>query len=427
MRLTIEKLVYGGDGLARSDGRVVLVPFVLPGEEIEAEVESVKKDLLRGNAVDILAPSDDRVPPACPYFHRCGGCQYQHAAYTAQLDHKRSILREVLRRIGKIEYNGEIEIIAAEPWQYRNRAQLHIDNGAIGYFEFGSHRLCPIDHCPISSPKLNEAIAVLSRELPALPRFTVDLELFTNEHDIQFLPSDRSPAAARALFDSIATTAPIDYNNFRVSRNSFFQVNRFLIDKLVDAVTGGAQGDSAVDLYAGVGLFARKLKSAFAHVTGVEAGISALRDLQHNVPEAAAVHATTEDFLAQLDETPDLILADPPRAGLGKHVVAHLLRLRPPELRIVSCDPPTLARDLRDLLAAGFQIDRLTLIDLFPQTFHLETVVQVSRPAAPKQTPADTAAEPPPPAPAPEPHAAANKDCEASREPAKPDPPAPRE
>jgi len=380
--LNIEKLVYGGEGLARSEGRVVLLPFVLPGEEVEADVERAKNDLLRGRVVEVLSPSPLRVPPRCPYFYRCGGCQYQHATYDSQLDQKRAILHEVLRRVGKIEYDGEIEIIAGEPWQYRNRAQLHVENGAIGYFEFGSHRLCPIDHCPISSPKLNEAIGVLSRELPKLPRFTTELELFTNETEVQFLPSDRVPGAARALLDRIGTTAPIGYSGFRVSRNSFFQVNRFLIERLVEEAVSGAQGEQAIDLYAGVGLFSRALTAGFARVTAVEAARSAHRDLQFNVPAAAAIHATAEQYLAEqclndLEEAPALILADPPRSGLGKQAVAKLIRIRAPQLRIVSCDPATLARDLRALLAAGYRIDRLTLVDLFPQTSHLETVVRL--------------------------------------------------
>lgn len=375
MRLNIEKLVYGGDGLARNDGRVVLIPYVWAGEEVEAEVERAKNDLLRGRATEIVSASAQRVAPACPYFQRCGGCQYQHATYEAQLEQKKSILREVLRRVGKFEYEGEIGVVAGEPWQYRNRAQLHITDGAIGYFEAASHQLCPVEQCPISSPKLNEVIGVLSREIPKLPKFASDLELFTNETEVQYLASERVPLAARALFGRIGTTVPIEYGGFRVSRNSFFQVNRFLIDPLVEAAAGAADGGAAVDLYAGVGLFSRALKQKFKRVTAVESGSSAHRDLQRNAPDVNAILGTAEQFLTELKEAPDLILADPPRAGLGKAAVAELVRLRTPQLRIVSCDPATLARDVRPLLAAGYRIERLTMVDLFPQTFHIESVV----------------------------------------------------
>jgi 23S rRNA (uracil1939-C5)-methyltransferase len=376
--LEIEKLVYGGDGLARSEGRVVLLPFVLPGEKIEAEVARAKNDLLRGRVVDIQTASERRVTPPCPYFYRCGGCHYQHADYEFQVAQKQSILREVLRRVGKIELDASIDVIASEPWGYRNRTQLHIENGAVGYYELGSHQLCPVDHCPISSPRLNEAIRELASGLPRLPRFTTELELFTNETEIQYLPSERVPSPARALLESIATTLPIAYQGFRVSRRSFFQVNRYVVDRLVEIATADASGGFALDLYAGVGLFSRTLADQFGRVTAVEAGASAIRDLQFNTPQVTPVHATTEQFLAELGDTPDFVLADPPRAGLTKAVVAALARLKPPRLHIVSCDPATLARDLQGLLAAGYRIDGITLVDLFPQTFHIETVAKLT-------------------------------------------------
>ncbi len=380
--LNIEKLVYGGDGLARQEGRVVLAPFTLPGEEVDAEITRAKNDLLRGRAVEIRTPSPHRVEAPCPYFLRCGGCQYQHSDYPFQVEQKQAILREVLRRVGKIEYDGPIEVVRGEPWHYRNRAQLHIENGAVGYFEFGSHRLCPVNQCPISSPKLNEIIGVLSTELPRFPRFESTLELFSNESDVQFNLSDRVPGAVRELFDRIATSRPIEYAGFRVGRNSFFQVNRFLIDGLVQATLRGiGSGKHAIDLYAGVGLFSLPLAASFERVSAVEAGSSAHRDLEYNAqgkPNVAAFHKTAEDYLAKVAETPDVILADPPRAGLGKQVLTELERIRSPHIKIVSCDPATLARDLRVLLAAGYRLDSATLVDLFPQTFHLETVVAVS-------------------------------------------------
>jgi 23S rRNA (uracil1939-C5)-methyltransferase len=375
--LTIEKLVYGGDGLARLDGRVIFTPYVLPGEAVQAELDRVKNDLWRGRLVDVTSPSAARVTPECPYFRQCGGCNYQHAGYAFQVDQKRTILREVLRRVGKIEFDAEIEAIFGEPWQYRNRAQLHIENGAIGYFEHGSHTLCSIDHCPIVSPVLNDAIAKLKTELPAFRWFTGTVELFTNETDVQVNVLDRVPPPIRPLFESLGTSGPIEYDGFRVGRNSFFQVNRFLIDRLVDCTVGDATGDSALDFYAGVGLFSARLAKQFKQVTAVESSRGAFRDLEHNVPAVAAENKTTEEYLAVLEKPPGLILVDPPRAGLGKQVVRELLRIRAPHLTIVSCDPATLARDLQGLLADGYKIEKVTLIDLFPQTFHVETIVHI--------------------------------------------------
>jgi 23S rRNA (uracil1939-C5)-methyltransferase len=369
--LTIEKLVYGGEGLARMEGKVVLVPFVLPGEVVHAETERAKNDLWRGRLIEVLQPSASRIVPGCPYFQRCGGCQYQHLDYPVQLEQKRAILREVLQRVGKIEFAGEIAAIAGEPWQYRNRIQLHIEAGKIGYFAQGSRDLVAIDHCPIASPKLNESVGKMDGH-----QASTAVELFTNETDLQVNVLDRVPRQALSALATLGVTTPIEYNGFQVSRNSFFQVNRFLIDRLVECALGGAKGEWAVDLYAGVGLFSTKLTEGFAKVTAVESSSSSFRDLTHNFPQAP-VNANVEDYLAALKETPDFILADPPRAGFGKLVVKDLARIRAPRLTIVSCDPATLARDLKGLIAENYRIEKITLVDLFPQTSHLETVVEL--------------------------------------------------
>ena len=369
--LTIDKLVYGGNGLARLEGKVVLTPFVLPGEVVRVEIERAKNDLWRGRLLEVLQPSPLRVTPGCPYFQRCGGCQYQHIDYPFQLEQKREILREALQRVGKIDFAGEIGAISGEPWHYRNRVQLHIENGAVGYFGQGSRDLCAIDHCPIASPKLNETIGRIKAH-----RASTAVELFTNETDVQVNVLDRVPRPELTALASLGVTTPIEYSGFRVSRNSFFQVNRCLIDRLVECAIADAKGEWAVDLFAGVGLFSVKLAERFIKVTAVESGGSAFRDLTHNFSQAT-VNANVEDYLAGLNETPDFVLADPPRAGLGKLVVKELARIRAPRLTIVSCDPATLARDLQGLLAENYRIAKITLVDLFPQTFHLETVVEL--------------------------------------------------
>lgn len=378
--LSIEKLVYGGEGLARLDGKVVLIPYVAPGETVRAEVERVKNDLFRGRLLEVVSPAASRVPAPCPYFQRCGGCHYQHLDYAIEVQQKIAALREVLRRVGKIDFADDIAAITAEPWQYRNRIQLHIDRGSLGYFEHGSRRLCAIESCPVASPALNQAIAALNSHLPQLGSFSGAVELFTNETEVQINVLDRVPRAVYSTFESLGASGPIDYQGFRVSRNSFFQVNRFLIDRLIQCAVADHQGDSALDLYAGVGLFAKALTSRFREVTAVESGHGAFRDLVHNLGDRVSSHNTTvEEYLANSQDRPDLILADPPRAGLAKHVVADLTRLRAPCLVIVSCDPATLARDLQGLIAGAYRIHKITLVDLFPRTFHLETVVELRR------------------------------------------------
>ena len=378
--LTIEKLVYGGDGLARLDGRVVFTPYVLAGETVRAQVERVKNDLFRGKLLEVITPAPGRVDPPCPYYLHCGGCQYQHIAYESQVEQKRAILREALRRVGRIEFDGEIEALAGEPWKYRNRVQLHIEDSGVGYYEHGSRGLCPIESCAVASPALNQAIQTLSK---ATPPVKTTVGLFTNDLEMQVNVSDRLPRAAYARFAALGSNGPIEYQGFRVSPNSFFQVNRFLVDKLVECAVGSFAGETAVDLYAGVGLFAVKLAERFTRVTAVESGWSAFRDLEYNIQRRElpieAQNANAEDYLASLNDAPDLILADPPRAGLGKRAVKELTRIRAQHLCIVSCDPATLARDLEGLLASGYRIEKLTLIDLFPQTFHMETVAHLAR------------------------------------------------
>jgi 23S rRNA (uracil1939-C5)-methyltransferase len=387
----VEKLVYGGEGLARLDGRVVFTPFVLPGERIRAEARQEKPGLVRAHTLEVLQPAAERVEAPCSYFGRCGGCHYQHAPYAYQLGLKRAILVEELRRLGKIEPPRHIDVISGEPWGYRNRAQLHIEENRLGFREGRSHTLCPIDHCPISSPKINEAIGarVAMQRDQRWPRFVRTVEVFTDEQQVQVNVIDTERAVARRFFDWCAELIPgvvtgaLDYEGrFRVSSNSFFQVNRFLHDELVKAALDGLEGETALDLYAGVGLFSLPLALRFRRVMAVESGGGAVRDLQHNGERAGLTNLrseqkTAEDFLTTLQKAPELVLLDPPRAGLGKVVVERLLALRPPRIAIVACDPSTLARDLALLLAGGYAMDRMTLVDLFPQTFHLETVVRL--------------------------------------------------
>lgn len=374
----IEKWVYGGEGLARIDGRVVLAPFVLPGELARIETgEDVHADLC-----EILEPSPDRVAAPCSVFTRCGGCHYQHAPYELQLARKVEILREQLRRVGKIDYSGEIETISGPPFGYRNRSQFHIAEGKIGYLAGRSHDLIALDgDCPISSPRVNQTLALIRERLadPKFPRFVHVIEVFTNEREVQINAVEADRPVARSFYEWFESVVALNYGEFRVSPRSFFQVNRFLLDSMTECALARSEGKSALDLYSGVGLFALPLARKFESVTAVEAGSSAARDLEVNAQRAGlkirVEQARVEDFLAKLDRTPDFVLADPPRTGLGKSVTANLQRLKPPHITIVSCDPATLARDLAAL--SGYRINRVTLIDLFPQTYHIETIVDL--------------------------------------------------
>jgi 23S rRNA (uracil1939-C5)-methyltransferase len=389
----IEKWVYGGDALARLDGVVVLAPYLLPGERARIRTKPVRTGLLRGEAVELLEPSAERVEPRCPYFGDCGGCHYQHASYESQLRHKVEILRESLARIGRVEAPGDIDVIAAEPWGYRNRIQIHFDGGRAGFRQAGSHRVVSVEQCPVASPRLNETLATLRRMTRdrRFPEFLRTLELFANEAEVQLNVLNSGPRRlARGFFAWCAEEIPgamqpaIDYGaageTFRVSHKSFFQVNRFLVDQLVETVCRDASGGTALDLYAGVGLFSIPLARRFEAVAAVETAGSAVADLEHNAQRAGVavpVHRkAVEEFLPTLSGPPDFCVADPPRSGLGRKVVEQLLRIRPPWLVVVSCDPATLARDLHGLQAV-YEIRRLAMADLFPQTSHIEAIVEL--------------------------------------------------
>jgi 23S rRNA (uracil1939-C5)-methyltransferase len=426
--LTIEKLIYGGDGLARlpadtnGRGKAVFVPFVLAGEEIEAALTEEKPGFARAQASKIVEPSPHRTPPPCPHFSRCGGCHYQHASYEHQLDIKKEILRENLRRIAKLELLCEIQVHPSPPWNYRNRSRLQLrtrPNFAAGYFKFASHELLPVEECPISSPLINRGIATLwqaGRAGTAVEGIR-EVEFFSNADDTKLLleflcaPEARR-AAVRAWAEELCMAMPeitgvvafrepqkgvqeplvavgaseLTYQtktktSYRVSAGAFFQTNRFLTDELVNIVTAGRSGELALDLYAGVGLFSTALACNFRHTVSVESSQTAASDLKYNLPvNGKVVRTATEQYLTEAaNPKPDLVVVDPPRSGLGDPVARALASLGAPRLTYVSCDPATLARDLVPLQGAGYRVEAVHLVDMFPQTYHLESVLQLVR------------------------------------------------
>ena len=393
----IEKLVYGGSGLSRNEGKVVMTPYVLAGEDVDVKVVKARKEFDEAAIDRIITPSPERIQAKCPYFTVCGGCNYQHTAYENQRTIKETVLREVLSRVGKVEAPASIGYIAGEPWEYRNRTQFHIDHGRIGFLEPGTHNVVDVEECAISSPKINEALCALRGIVKdrRFPRFLESIEFFSNESEVQLnvLKTHGNLHVARPFFDwcekliNGAVSGPLTYSaigeKFRVSHQSFFQVNRFLIPELVDAAIGNQEGEIAFDLYAGVGLFTLPLSRRFRKVTAVEMSRSGHSDLEANVATAHrrvdTIRNQTEMFLETVDAKPNFILADPPRAGLGKPVTKELIRIGAKHISIISCDPPTLARDIAALSLGGYAVEALTIVDLFPQTYHMETVTRLVR------------------------------------------------
>jgi 23S rRNA (uracil1939-C5)-methyltransferase len=400
LQLEIEKLVYGGQGLGRVNGRAVLVPYVLPGEQLEVEAVRETPSLIHARPVDLKRRSEHRVTSGCPVYGECGGCQYQHIAYAQQLEYKREILRETLKRVGKIAWDGPIETIAGEPWGYRNRTQLRIAKRdrkvIVGFLEAGSRRIVHASQCPINSPALNRAHQALLEmaHQRRFPQFLSEVEFFTNETDIQLNVLDSELRLSKSFFDWCGEKLPgfaageyIDYPSgadiFRVDSRSFFQVNRFLTASLAEASLAEAEGSNALDLYAGVGLMTLPLARKFSQVVAVDSSLRAVRGLQFNAERAKldvkVVNLNVEEYLPSCEEGVDFVVADPPRAGLGPKVTAELLRLKARHLALVSCDPATLARDLKALTAGGYEIAKITFVDMFPQTYHIECVVDLRR------------------------------------------------
>jgi 23S rRNA (uracil1939-C5)-methyltransferase len=436
MKLRIEKAVYGGAGLARipegeaGAGKAIFVPLTLPGEVVDAHAVEDRHSYMFGLLDAVIESSAARTLPGCEYFPACGGCQYQHADYSAQLEMKVAILREALTRT-HVAAPDAIETASSEPWGYRNRIRLHVaadPDWTLCYRRSGSHSNLPVDHCPIAAPLLQEAIRAVqavARSLAIPAGLFREIEFFTNAEQDSLLLSlfTQQPATAAPILDQFcralppalqtrgaalfahspeegrrshprqiatwgepAITYPIADQSYRVSAGAFFQVNRFLAPQLLALVTEARTGALAWDLYAGVGLFSSALARRFAQVVAVEAAPTSSLDLKHNLPARPhrAVISDTLRFLQSESRRgesrrPDLVVVDPPRAGLGKEVCGLLASTRAPEIVYVSCDPATLARDLALLQPSGYRPTRLTLIDLFPQTFHLETVAVLKR------------------------------------------------
>jgi 23S rRNA (uracil1939-C5)-methyltransferase len=424
--LSIEKLVYGGDGLAHADGNTVFVPYVLPGEQVRATAKSKKKKLVWADLLEITSAANQREKARCPHFQVCGGCHYQHISAAEQQRLKKDILRETLSRLGGIRWEKEIHEHAAEPYGYRNRAQWALRGGqprAFGYFLPESSTIVPIDECPVLSPALAETFLKLQEMARSgqLPDKIVEIEAFADSADAKIalnIAFERFPKSAEQLASAFRESLPqlhslllLDKSKnrfeltgpgyliheaggfqYRVSHLSFYQVNRFLIEDLLKTVTADLQGNFALDLYAGVGFFTIPLARAFQRVVSVDANLSATRDLHANAEKAGVSvishNEHAEEFLRKTTETPDFVLLDPPRAGLGAEAATKLAGLGAPEIAYLSCDPSTLARDLAVLTGSKghsgtterrYEISEMHLFDLFPQTYHIETLVRLRR------------------------------------------------
>jgi len=381
--VTIEKIVPNGFGLAFAENLTVFVPLSARGDQLRVRVNQLKGKTAFAEIVEILKSSSDRIEPRCPYFGQCGGCNFQQMTYAAQLEAKVGIVQDCLTRIGKINYEREIPIVASpRDYEYRSRAGWHLDSRErkFGYFQRKSHDIIDVETCPILVSELEQTLKSF-RENPPWESFwskIVEVEAAT-------AGGETSVYSAEIIEPTREISFTANGEKYFYDATSFFQGNPFLIEPLIEIALKDASGKTALDLYCGVGLFTLPLARRFETVVGVEGGEQAIDFAKKNAEDArlSNIKFHREDVSDWLKENAkdlknlDFILLDPPRAGTEKEIIENLLRLKPKQISYVSCEPSTLARDLKVLCDNGYSIDSITALDLFPQTHHVETVVRL--------------------------------------------------
>ena len=383
MEIRIERILPGGVGLAHAAGKTLLVSLAAPGDHLRVQVEREQGNVLFASVVEVLTPSPVRVEPPCPYFGRCGGCDFQQLTYEAQLAAKADIIADCLHRIARVDPVPPITVHPSpNNWRYRVRATWQIDKEKreIGYYERGSRRVCDVEYCAVLMPELQQTLErVRSTEWAEFPPDLKHLDAVAGENNVSLSP-------AFAEFETNELSLRIGNEVYQYNAESFFQINPALLPEMVEfALSEAAGGDTAVDLYCGVGLFTVPLSRRFANVVAVEANPVATRFARRNLANltnARVLTATVADWMRAHSRSMsdvDFILLDPPRAGAESVVVKGMLDLRPQRISYVSCDPATLARDLKKLISGGYTIDSIAGFDLFPQTHHVETVVLLRR------------------------------------------------
>jgi 23S rRNA (uracil1939-C5)-methyltransferase len=388
LEVHIERILPGGAGLAHAEGRTILVGLAAPGDHLRVRLEQRRGNVSFAKIVEILSPSPVRVLPPCPYFGRCGGCDFQQLSYEAQLASKVEIIRDCLRRIARIETSLEIPITPSpQDWRYRSRAQWQHDSltHSLGYFERGSHKVCDVLACPVLVPALQETLMDLRARLKegSLPGEVREFQSVAGDEGASLFPTLNGEQAREV-------TRHIAGENYHFSAAGFFQINHELLAPLVNAALSGAHGwtahgEKALDLYCGAGLFTLPLARRFTRVTGVEASAHAVAYARRNLSDAGLANASVQSATVSSwlkEHSPalapvDFLLLDPPRTGAEDGAIHGILLLRPRRIAYVSCDPATLARDLKQLLNGGYHLDTIAAFDMFPQTHHVETVTHL--------------------------------------------------
>jgi 23S rRNA (uracil1939-C5)-methyltransferase len=397
LTVRLERFIYGGEALGRlPDGRAVFVPFGLPGELVRARPLEEKSGHVRAELVEVLEPSPDRITPRCHHFGACGGCHYQHLPYPDQLGVKAGILRDQLRRIGKLEDPPVTAITASPlPWNYRNYIQFHFtEAGRLGFVDASGRGVLPIGECHLPEEALSDLWPTLDLD-PQLDLERLSLRLGLDGQIMLMLESEQTPILELEADLSVVHLAgqeavvmagegslvmAVNARPFRVSAGSFFQVNTGAAGKMVEYLLEQlpvTTTTTLLDVYCGVGLFSAFYAPRVGRLVGIEASPSACADFVLNLDEFDNVdlyEAPAELVLPSLDFSPQAVILDPPRAGLERRALEALLALGPERIAYVSCDPSTLARDAARLITGGYRLRSVAPFDLFPQTYHIESI-----------------------------------------------------
>jgi 23S rRNA (uracil1939-C5)-methyltransferase len=415
-----ERLAFGGEAVARYQGLAIFIPLASPEERLRVRITERKKNFARAEITEIITPSKARVEPRCQYFGECGGCQLQHIRYENQLEAKVEFIRGALKRIGQIDWTDEIKIHSSEMYNYRLRAKIQIEfdktcaekpnqyggnsppnknlsSIRIGFNRAYSHRVCDVEHCEILLPELNEALqtirAAFRNSKKKIVQGKSEIELAVNDlsiisHPQRSIEKSVSTSPAICEFESKKIHKKVGGLSYQFTPAIFFQVNAFLLDEFVQEVVEAESGELAIDLYAGVGLFTLALAKKFQTVKGIESNAAAVKYALKNIASNQVSNAEIfcartdkwlQEFIAQNPSLrPDLILLDPPRSG-AVEAIEWIARLQPARIKYVSCDPNTLARDLKKLVAEGYKLERVVGFDMFPQTYHIETIAHLKK------------------------------------------------
>ncbi|MBM4339798.1 MAG: 23S rRNA (uracil(1939)-C(5))-methyltransferase RlmD [Deltaproteobacteria bacterium] len=425
MKVKIDSMAFGGYGVARMDGKVLFVPYTVTGDEVWIEITEEKKRYSIGKLIRIAEPSSLRVDPTCPYFGKCGGCRWQHINPSIHGEIKRTILFETLKRLGKLDQIPPVDVVPfPKPYGYRTRVQLKVRKKTIGYYQEGSHKIVDINHCPISHPLTNQMISILrDQQEHFLNMEEIEINVSPQEEKGVLLFHPYSPHSNDQQFEkfakqflqnqpalqgiaisgkrewisignpSLSFTIPFSEEEkerslvFRISPGSFSQVNLEQNEKLIQTViefSSATKSDRILDLYAGAGNFTLPLSIHAGEVWGIEENKVAIKDVKFNaerngIRNARFIEGTVEAVLKDWNKgIPDQIILDPPRAGCKKNIDL-IAGLKPKKIVYVSCEPTTFSRDLRLFCEKGYSLQRVRLIDMFPQTYHMEVVGLLTR------------------------------------------------